>query len=262
MKKSIPLLYTDVKGSGPTVVLLHGIFSSSKYWSKVSELLEKDYKVIAIDLLGFGQSPKPRHGKYDYQDHIENINKALDARGVNEPFILIGHSMGALIALRYSIIHEDRVRKLVLTNMPVMLGAAEVRREILGTNRFHRLGLSRGINRVTWATFRGMHRLRLLPKNTRARLKGNDFFFHHTAVSRMRSFYNIIAGAQVDIDLAKLSIPASILSGLEDRKVYLENFADKIRFGPNVALAHIQTGHHIPCQFPELVVDQVRNPIR
>ena len=44
--KKIPLLYTDVKGTGPTVVLLHGFLASSRYWEKVTDLVSQNYKVI------------------------------------------------------------------------------------------------------------------------------------------------------------------------------------------------------------------------
>ena len=251
--REIPKLYADVSGSGQTVVLLHGIFSSGRYWDKVTSLLEADHKVIAIDLLGFGKSPKPRSGRYDYDDHIAAINKTLEEHNVNEPFILIGHSMGALIALRYSVKFEKRVQKLILTNMPVMIGLRQVRREILGTNRLHRFGLERGIHRVTWAVFRTLYRLRWLPSKMHEKLATNDYFFQHTANSRIRSFQNIIGQARVDIDLARVRVKTVLLSGLEDRKIYLDTIAQQIPLRPHVTHIRVPTGHHIPCKFPEII---------
>lgn len=256
--KQIPTLHTDVRGSGQTVVLLHGFLSSSRYWSKVSELLEQDYKVIAIDLLGFGDSPKPRRSKYDYQAHIDAINRTLAEQNITVPFMLVGHSMGALIALRYSIIHEERVQRLMLVNMPIMLGKRELRREIFGNSKLHRFGLEFGLHHVTWAVFRSMYKLRWLPRRVRQRLSENDYFFRHNASSRIRSFYNVIGSTQVIDDLAKVKVPAEMLSGIEDRAIYLRNLKERIILSPMIQHAVYATGHHIPCRMPERIVEKIR----
>ena len=232
--------------------------SSSRYWAKVTRLIEQDYKVIAIDLLGFGNSPKPRRSKYDYNAHIAAIDKALEVNDVTEPFILIGHSMGALIALRYSILNESRVQKLVLANMPVMIGKRELRREIFGSSKINRVGLEYGINRVSWSIFRTLFKLRLLPRQAKEKLRGNEFFFQHNATSRVRSFYNVIGSTQVVEDLARLNVPAQMLSGVEDRAIYLKNLQERIQLSPMIRLFHYKTGHHIPCLMPERIVDTLR----
>lgn len=258
VKRSIPILHTDVRGSGQTVVLLHGFLSSSRYWAKVTDLLEQDYKVIAIDLLGFGDSPKPRYSKYDYKAHIDAINKTLKDQGVAEPFILIGHSMGALIALRYSVMYENRVRRLVLANMPILLGKRELRREIFGSSRLHRFGLEFGVHRVTWGVFKTLYKLRLLPSQVKAKLRENDYFFRHNASSRIRSFYNVIGSTQVAEDLALLRVPAQMLSGSDDRAIYLKNLKERITLSPMIQHAVYGTGHHIPWQMPERIVEKIR----
>ncbi len=259
LMKTIPTLHTDVRGSGKTVVLLHGFLSSSRYWSKVTELLEQDYKVIAIDLLGFGDSPKPRRSKYDYEAHIDAINKTLKDQNVTEPFTLIGHSMGALIALRYSIVHEDRVRQLILANMPIMLGKRELRKEIFGSSKLHRFGLEFGLHHVTWAVFRSLYKLRWLPSRIRLNLKENEYFFRHNASSRIRSFYNVIGSTQVAEDLMRLKVPAQMLSGIEDRAIYLKNLRERITLSPMIQHAVYSTGHHIPCKMPERIVEKIRS---
>jgi len=258
MKQPIPILHTESRGSGQTVVLLHGFLSSSRYWAKVTELLEQDYKVIAIDLLGFGDSPKPRRSKYDYEAHIAAINKTLKEQQVTEPFILIGHSMGALIALRYSVLYESRVRRLVLANMPIILGKRELRKEIFGSSTLHRFGLEFGLHRITWGVFKTLYKLRLLPTKMKIKLRENEYFFRHNASSRIRSFYNVIGSTQVINDLAVLRVPAQMLSGSDDRAIYLKNLRERITLSPMVQHAVYGTGHHIPCQMPERIVEKIR----
>lgn len=251
------ILNARVSGKGPVVVLLHGFLSSSEYWKQVANISEKDHTVIALDLLGFGKSPKPHKSRYDYDAHIASINATLDHLGIDQPFVLIGHSMGSLIALRYSTQYPERISKQILTNMPVMIGRRQVRDEILQTRLMYRLGLQAYVHRVTWPVFRSLFRLGLLPKTTRARLKQNRYFFQHSAASRIQSFKNIIGDARTDIDLKIVQVSTLVVSGLEDRGIYLENLKSNIIFSPTVTLESLPTGHHIPCVMPRALTDKV-----
>ncbi len=180
--KEAPNLHTTITGSGPTVVLLYGFLASSKYWDKVAALAAHNHTVIAIDLLGFGNSPKPRRSKYDYDAHINSINSTLKNLNIIEPFTLMGHSMGALLALRFANLYEQRVNKLVLANMPVMLGAKEARYHTLRTNVINRLGLSIVTHRFIWRLFRILLRTRLLPTVLLDMLQDKkSYIFQHTA---------------------------------------------------------------------------------
>ncbi len=251
------LLHARIRGQGPVVVLLHGFLSSSEYWKQVSEISEVDHTVVALDLLGFGKSPKPRRSRYDYDAHIASIEATLRHLGITEPFTLVGHSMGSLIALRYARLHEQAVDKLVLVNMPVMLGKREVRAEIGGTSFAYKYGLQPYTHRVAWSIFKTLFRLRLLSRSTVRRLKQNAYFFQHSPLSRIRTFHRVIADARADIDLNLIRVQTLVISGLEDRKVYLENLRDNISLSPTVNLETVPTGHHIPCVMPRLLASKV-----
>lgn len=251
--KHPPLLNFTVRGHGPVVVLLHGFLSSSEYWKNLSEISASDHTIVALDLLGFGKSPKPRKSRYDYEAHIASIDATLKQLGITEPFTLVGHSMGSLIALRYARLHEEAVDKLVLVNMPVMLGKREVRAEISGTSFAYKYGLQPYTHRIAWSIFKTLFRLRLLSRSTVRRLKQNSYFFQHSPLSRIRSFQRVIADARTDIDLNLIRVQTLVLSGLEDRKVYLENLRDNISLSPTVSLETVPTGHHIPCVMPAIL---------
>ena len=64
------ILYYEKTGQGPIIVLLHGYMTAGRYWDSVRTQLGKNYTVITIDLLGFGNSPKPKHSNYDYEEHL------------------------------------------------------------------------------------------------------------------------------------------------------------------------------------------------
>ncbi len=108
--------------SKPVIVLLHGIAATSKTWDLLIEQIDtKKYRVIALDLLGFGSSPKPTRCKYTVDDHIMYIRRTLKRLGVKRINKLVGHSMGAIISARYARYYPDKVGELYLLSLPLYL---------------------------------------------------------------------------------------------------------------------------------------------
>ncbi|HUY85337.1 MAG TPA: alpha/beta hydrolase [Candidatus Dormibacteraeota bacterium] len=120
---------------GAPVVLLHGIGRTGEVWQRVVELLAAlPVRIVAFDLLGFGASPKPDWPLYDIDDHARAVIAALQRLRPAEPAILVGHSMGCLVAVRVARLRPDLVRHLVLYEMPLYDG--------LPGKRLHRLRLN------------------------------------------------------------------------------------------------------------------------
>lgn len=109
------------EGSGPAVVLLHGINSDATSWRTVIDTIGPGYRVIAPDLLGFGASPKPEDLDYDTDQHVTVLAATLDDLGLTERFVLVGYSMGGNVALRYAATHPERLRRLFLLSAPFYL---------------------------------------------------------------------------------------------------------------------------------------------
>ena len=108
-------------GEGPVVVLLHGIASSGATFGRLLPLIDERHRCISIDLLGFGESPVPEGATYTIEEHVAALDRTIDSLGLREPFILVGHSLGALLAARYATQHRREVRHLVLVSPPVYL---------------------------------------------------------------------------------------------------------------------------------------------
>jgi pimeloyl-ACP methyl ester carboxylesterase len=100
-------------GSGPAVVLLHGLTATRRYVVMGSRLLERaGYRVIAYNARGHGRSTGALdHGAYGYEDLERDLEAVLDALGV-ERALLAGASMGAHTAVRFALRHPDRVAAL------------------------------------------------------------------------------------------------------------------------------------------------------
>lgn len=122
-------------GRGTPVVLLHGIGRTGQVWERVVEQLRPlDVRIVAFDLLGFGASPKPGWPLYDIDDHARAVIASLEKLKTSEPTVLVGHSMGCLVAVRVARLRPDLVRHLVLYEMPLYDG--------LPGKRIHRLRLN------------------------------------------------------------------------------------------------------------------------
>ena len=99
-------------GEGPVVVLIHGIAGSSTTWRAVMRALAEHYTVIAPDLLGHGQSAKPR-GDYSLGAYASGIRDLL-AVLAKERVTLVGHSLGGGVALQFAYQFPDWAQRLVL----------------------------------------------------------------------------------------------------------------------------------------------------
>lgn len=113
----LSMAYMDVQPQGEiakTIVLLHGKnFSGFYYHSLAERLLGLGYRVVIIDQIGFGKSTKPQSFQFSLQALAHHTDQLLSSIGV-ESFSLLGHSMGGMLATRYSLMFPDKVQKLFL----------------------------------------------------------------------------------------------------------------------------------------------------
>lgn len=113
-------------GEGPVVILVHGIASSAATFERVIPQLSDHYRCIAIDLLGFGDSPAPPDATYTIEEHVAAIKATIASLRLRAPFILVGHSLGALLSARYAAQNPAHVSRLVLVSPPVYLATTEI----------------------------------------------------------------------------------------------------------------------------------------
>ena len=100
--------------SNPALVLIHGFASSTLVWSKVFlALAAAGFHVIAVDLLGFGYSGKPRNGEYTIAGQACFLMSLLERLGINRA-TFVGSSYGGAVAATCALDHPERVDKLVL----------------------------------------------------------------------------------------------------------------------------------------------------
>lgn len=106
-----------VHGSGTPIVLLHGIFAEKDHWVDFARPLTDQYRVIAPDIPGFGESTRRADQSYDYGAHVTRLAAFLDALGLAKVH-LAGNSMGGTIAALFALQHPGRVASVAFIGAP------------------------------------------------------------------------------------------------------------------------------------------------
>jgi len=115
-------LATDSRGVGGLPVLFaHSFAGDLSHWSAPLEHLKPHRRAVAFDFSGHGRSPGAV-GRYSYDELAKDIGAVAEAQQL-EQFVLVGHSMGAAIAIEYAASHASRVKALVLVDPPPAPGA-------------------------------------------------------------------------------------------------------------------------------------------
>ncbi len=107
-------------GQGSRVVMLHGLLvgSSASWYFTSAPTLAKDHRLLLYDIRGHGRSARAPRG-YDTVTLAEDLCALLDVLGWRGPISVVGHSYGALVALRFALTHPERVHKLALVEAPL-----------------------------------------------------------------------------------------------------------------------------------------------
>ena len=110
----INIAYTRTGASKPPVLLLHGLTANGACWAALAHAMQADYDVIMPDARGHGKSSVPDYG-YRYEDHANDVVGLLEALRLSHP-ILIGHSMGGLVAAVLASRYPGLLRCLILAD--------------------------------------------------------------------------------------------------------------------------------------------------
>jgi len=109
-------MHLPARGGRPTVLLLHGKNFAADYWEGTANYLhEKGYGVLMPDQVGFGKSSKPEHYQFSFEALAHNTRRLVNTLGIDK-LMVMGHSMGGMLATRYALNYADTVEQLVLVN--------------------------------------------------------------------------------------------------------------------------------------------------
>lgn len=251
-----PVLAVTEWGQGPPVVFLHGLGSSSRYWNTLAEA-SSGYHGIALDLLGFGRSPKPAGSTYDVECHLQSIRPLIPSGAV-----VVAHSTGAILACALARTDPGRLRALILIGLPAFPDRASARATVSRLSSMARLTVSASVLGRAACGVMCFTRPLLAPMAPHLvpDLPGEvaSDFLRHTWVSYSRTLREVVIGHRVEDDLMTADCPVVFLHGSADPDApvaYTSNLADSLESaGVDVDLVLVPDGdHHLALRQADLV---------
>ncbi|MAY75336.1 MAG: alpha/beta hydrolase [Phycisphaerae bacterium] len=217
------MAYMDIQPDGApkgTVVLLHGKNFSGAYWERTArDLQTQGFRVVMPDQLGFGKSDKPLAYQYSFAGLASNTRSLLEAIGV-ERAIVLGHSMGGMLATRFALMYPEVTDKLVLVNPIGLEDWAERGVPYRGLEAWYRRGLALDAEGVKRYQLESYYDGDWEPEYQRwvdmlaglATGPGADRF---AAVQAQT--YDMVYSQPVVHDFPRLSVPTLLIIGQRDR---------------------------------------------
>jgi len=225
-------------GSGPVVILLHGLGGNRQNWALNTSVLAQKFRVIVPDQIGFGKSDKPfiNYRIGTYVDYLDQFCKQLKIERAS----LVGNSMGGWIAAAYTVAFPDRVERLVLVDAAGYAPPANFDHRILyGLNPSTREGMKQVVSKVFYNKVFSSDAL--IDQAMAARITAGDGYTINSLIE------SIIRGEDfLDNRVQSIKQPTLVLWGRQDGLILLadgERFKKEIR---NSTLLVIEQCGHAP----------------
>lgn len=241
-------------GEGRPVVLLHGIATDHASWKFAFPHISRDCRLIALDLLGFGDSPKPDDIEYNVEDHAKAVIATLRKMGIRKNAVLVGHSMGTLIAVEIARQNPKLTGRLILCSPPIfrfdkkhrlrpnqMTLLSQTARYLQHEKRAMRtiggfkrirpdLGKSWGVTKATWIGFK-------------------------------QSLQHTIMEQTTFDDVQELSTPVEMLAGRFDGLIIKKNLQEVARLAPSITLRWLNEPHKITRRYGQRIGEAVNRTL-
>jgi pimeloyl-ACP methyl ester carboxylesterase len=247
------------EGKGEPVLLVHGITTYSFIWRKIIPLLSTTYDVIAVDLLGCGDSDKPLDVSYAIKDHAERLYEFVTKLGLGK-FHFVGHDLGGGMGQIFAVKHPEMLLDLTVINsvaydfwpvQPITALRTPVLRFFmmasfdLGT---FKLVVKRGLYHKERMTDELMELFSEPMKTT----EGRKAFLHF---AKCLDNHNLM---EIESDLRELAVPLLIIRGDADRYLGAAISERLHREVPGSRLVRIPTGgHFIQEDEPERIAQEL-----
>ena len=201
-----------IAGAGPDVILLHGIGSGSGSWIYQLAGLSSRYRITAWDAPGYGASIPVSGDAASVDDYVARLAALVDALSLDR-FLLVGHSLGALIAGRYAALYPQRLRGLILADPAA--GHARLTDEDRVARLESRLKPFAALGAEQYAKERAGNLLG--PDATSAHLSLVRRNMAQLTMEGLSAAAGILSRGDLLADVARFDGPAMVLCGAEDR---------------------------------------------
>lgn len=258
-------------GSGPVILLLHGLACDHTTWAPIMESLARTHTVIAPDLLGHGESDKPR-ADYSVGGYANGMRDLLTVLGIDSATV-VGHSFGGGVAMQFGYQYPERTDRLVLVSSGGLGPEVSPAIRVIATPGFQQvMGVlsAPGLRQLTTTT------MRLLSRSGVNQLRDLDEvadIYDSFKDPRTRAAIRHVVRAVVDwrgqivtmADRAYLTeaMPMCVIWGADDLVIPVDHASNASALAPTARVEIIPNAGHFPHKdHPERFVKIVRDFIR
>ena len=244
MKAEHQLFFEELGTEGRTIVFLPGLTGTTAYWKRHVAHLAANNRLILIDPLGFGNSPKPNL-VYSVERHVAELHNILKDR---ERITLVGHSFGSILATAFTARYPELIDRLVLISLPYF-GSAELAAEHFKNTKMYGGLLRRPVMAAAFCIFSRRVLGPFLPYLVKDMHRDVlEDLKKHTWRSFSSTFYECICGYDLSEDLEKIPsrIPVMCLHGDRDATAPIAGVRDLVQRKSGWEMRVMEAGGHHP----------------
>jgi cis-3-alkyl-4-acyloxetan-2-one decarboxylase len=238
-----------------TILFIHGIGNTGAAWDSVIARIPDDVRIVAIDLLGFGESPRPSRDVYNAKTQARSVMATYFKLRILSPVIVVGHSLGALVAIEMAKRYPLLIKSIILCSPPLYNTAVAPHRFRIKNERLlRRFFRSVKHHPEDFLKLSAIAmKYNLINKSFNVTDKNIDSF-----IATLESM--IINQTSYD-DAHGLKTPVHILRGTLDPLVIKGNLQDLEKSNPNIRLSNIIAGHELRGPFVGSVVKAINKQL-
>jgi pimeloyl-ACP methyl ester carboxylesterase len=246
-------------GIGPDVLMIHGWASSSHMWSALMSALASERRVWAVDLAGFGNSRLPAHIRPDLDAQLAWLIRFLEHREIR-PSVVVGHSMGGMLALKLAYARPDLAERLLLM-CPVVTGRFGLNAHQLFGSRLWMMMAARTQRAWLLAQSTMVAPLISAPMYVSPRHRARYVQdFRRSNWDAAMAALESMSLTSMQPHLGNIRQPTLVVVGGRDFTVSPEEGRLAARLMPNAALVEFPAAHHQPLdEMPERFISVARD---
>lgn len=229
------------QGKGKVVVLLHGWGTNLDDMRGLSQHLSDAFRVISVDLPGFGQSQQPADA-WHVGDYSLFVRRLLDKLGISDVYAIVGHSFGGRVTIKGFAQGDLSPRKIIL------IGSAGIKHTDSARNVGYKIVAKTG---KAVMSLPGLNKLSDRAKRTLYKSAGSA---DYAGAGEMKQIFLNTINEDLSADASKMTVPALLIWGEHDEESPVQDAHQFNRLIKNSTLHIIpQTGHFVHTEAPQAV---------
>jgi len=240
------------KKAKATLLFIHGLGSTGAMWNKAIDALPETVNIVAVDLLGFGKSPNPYWETYNAKAQARSLLATYIKLRLRGPVIVIGHSLGALVAVEFARRYPLLVKTLILCSPPVYRphdGLARFAPERILRRLYEQLSTQPKL------VIRLYNLGRVAGIDPSLEVRENNVEMY---VSSLRA--SILNQSAID-DIARLSVPIKLIHGRFDPLVIQSNLKKLADTYPSITLSAINASHAVTGIYVTKLISSIKDEL-